>query len=135
VVTAQTVVIGTPEQMAASAAALWEKGAQLLKVKLDDHLISERLIAIRNAVPEATLIVDANESWPAMAWRRAVSCWRTSAWRCSSSRFRRTPTTRWKILFTRCPSAPTRAATPGIACRSCAGAMRWSISNWIKPAA
>jgi L-alanine-DL-glutamate epimerase-like enolase superfamily enzyme len=26
VVTAQTVVIGTPEQMAASAAALWEKG-------------------------------------------------------------------------------------------------------------
>jgi hypothetical protein len=29
---------------------------------------------------------------PAMAWRRAVSCWRTSAWRCSNSRFRRTPT-------------------------------------------
>jgi L-alanine-DL-glutamate epimerase-like enolase superfamily enzyme len=63
VVTAQTVVIGTPEQMAASAAALWEKGARLLKVKLDDRLISERLIAIRSAVPEATLIVDANESW------------------------------------------------------------------------
>ncbi|WP_174508880.1 L-Ala-D/L-Glu epimerase [Klebsiella oxytoca] len=63
VVTAQTVVIGTPEQMAASAAALWENGARLLKVKLDDHLISERLIAIRNAVPQATLIVDANESW------------------------------------------------------------------------
>lgn len=49
--------------MAASAAALWEKGARLLKVKLDDRLISERLIAIRSAVPEATLIVDANESW------------------------------------------------------------------------
>ncbi|HAT1644629.1 TPA: L-Ala-D/L-Glu epimerase [Raoultella planticola] len=63
VVTAQTVVIGTPEQMAASAAALWQKGARLLKVKLDNHLISERLIAIRNVVPEATLIVDANESW------------------------------------------------------------------------
>lgn len=62
-VTAQTVVIGTPEQMAASAAALWEKGATLLKVKLDDHLISERLIAIREAVPQATLIVDANEAW------------------------------------------------------------------------
>jgi hypothetical protein len=46
VITAQTVVIGTPDQMAASAAALWEKGP-LLKVKLDDHLISERLIAIR----------------------------------------------------------------------------------------
>ncbi|BBV76788.1 dipeptide epimerase [Raoultella planticola] len=63
VVTAQTVVIGPPEQMAASAAALWEKGARLLKVKLDNHLISERLIAIRNVVPQATLIVDANESW------------------------------------------------------------------------
>lgn len=61
--TAQTVVIGTPEQMAASASALWDKGARLLKVKLDDHLISERLIAVRSAVPDATLIVDANESW------------------------------------------------------------------------
>ncbi len=33
-----------------------------MKVKLDDRLISERLIAIRQAAPEATLIVDANES-------------------------------------------------------------------------
>lgn len=63
VITAQTVVIGTADQMAASAAALWQKGAQLLKVKLDDRLISERLIAIRQAAPQATLIVDANESW------------------------------------------------------------------------
>lgn len=63
VTTAQTVVIGTPDQMANSAKALWEKGARLLKVKLDDHLISERMVAIRAAVPEATLIVDANESW------------------------------------------------------------------------
>lgn len=65
IATAQTVVIGTPEQMAASAAALWEAGARLLKVKLDDRLISERMVAIRSAVPEATLIVDANESWRA----------------------------------------------------------------------
>lgn len=65
VATAQTVVIGTPEQMAASAAALWEAGARLLKVKLDDRLISERMVAIRSAVPEATIIVDANESWRA----------------------------------------------------------------------
>lgn len=61
--TAQTVVIGTPEQMASSAKALWDRGSRLLKVKLDDHLISERMVAIRSAVPEATLIVDANESW------------------------------------------------------------------------
>jgi len=63
VVTAQTVVIGEPEQMAASAKALYEAGARLLKVKLDDHLITERMVAIRSAVPTATLIVDANESW------------------------------------------------------------------------
>ena len=61
--TAQTVVIGTPEQMAASAAALWQHGARLLKVKLDNSFISERMVAIRAAVPDATLIVDANESW------------------------------------------------------------------------
>ena len=65
VTTAQTVVIGTPEQMAASATALWDNGARLLKVKLDAHLISERMVAIRAAVPEATIIVDANESWRA----------------------------------------------------------------------
>ncbi|WP_054180018.1 L-Ala-D/L-Glu epimerase [Trabulsiella odontotermitis] len=63
ITTAQTVVIGEPEAMASCAKILWQKGARLLKVKLDDHLISERIVAIRTAVPEATLIVDANESW------------------------------------------------------------------------
>ncbi len=62
--TAQTVVIGTPEQMAASAAGNYGEKAMLLKIKLDARrLISERMVAIRSAVPEATLIVDANESW------------------------------------------------------------------------
>ena len=63
VLTAQTVSIGTPEQMASSAAVLCEKGARLLKIKLDDRLITERMVAIRAVVPTATLIVDANESW------------------------------------------------------------------------
>lgn len=63
IVTAQTVSIDTPEAMASSALALWENGATLLKIKLDDTFITERLMAIRAAVPEATLIVDANESW------------------------------------------------------------------------
>ena len=48
-----------------SASTLWQAGAKLLKVKLDNHLISERMVAIRTAVPDATLIVDANESWRA----------------------------------------------------------------------
>jgi len=63
--TAHTISIDTPEAMASSALALWQHGARLLKIKLDDHLISERLVAIRSAVPQATLIVDANESWHA----------------------------------------------------------------------
>ncbi|CNH55925.1 L-Ala-D/L-Glu epimerase [Yersinia pekkanenii] len=60
---AQTVSISTPEAMAYSASALANQGARLLKIKLDDHLIAERLVAIRTAAPAATLIVDANESW------------------------------------------------------------------------
>ncbi|WP_226570486.1 L-Ala-D/L-Glu epimerase [Mangrovibacter yixingensis] len=63
VVMAQTVVIDTPERMAQAARRLWLGGAHLLKIKLDDRLITERMVAIRTAVPEATLIVDANESW------------------------------------------------------------------------
>ncbi len=63
ITTAQTVSIAAPEHMAAAAALLWEKGARLLKVKLDDRLITERMVAIRAAVPEAVLIVDANEAW------------------------------------------------------------------------
>ncbi|HAT5001626.1 TPA: L-Ala-D/L-Glu epimerase [Serratia marcescens] len=62
---AQTVSIGTPEAMAFAARELERQGATLLKIKLDDHYISERLVAIRAAVPQATLIVDANESWQA----------------------------------------------------------------------
>lgn len=60
---AQTVSIDSPENMAKAALTYWHKGARLLKIKLDDTLITERLVAIRTAVPDATLIVDANESW------------------------------------------------------------------------
>ena len=63
--TAQTVSIGTPQQMADSAASLWQNGASLLKIKLNNQLVDERITAIRAAVPHATLIVDANESWQA----------------------------------------------------------------------
>lgn len=65
VVMAQTLSIGSPEAMAFAAKELEQQGATLLKIKLDDHLISERLVAIRTAVPQMTLIVDANESWQA----------------------------------------------------------------------
>lgn len=108
--TAQTVVIGTPEQMAASAAALWEKGATLLKIKLDARLISERMVAIRSAVPEATLIVDANESWrpEGLAARCQLLADLNVAMLEQPLPRRMTPP--WKILFIRCPSVQMRAA-------------------------
>ncbi|WP_413730466.1 L-Ala-D/L-Glu epimerase [Sodalis sp. RH22] len=60
---AQTLSINDPERMAEAALGYWQAGARLLKIKLDDRLITERMVAIRAAVPDATLIVDANEAW------------------------------------------------------------------------
>lgn len=131
---AQTVSIGTPEAMAFAARELEQQGATLLKIKLDDHYISERLVAIRAAVPRATLIVDANESRRRKGWRRAANCWPISAWRCWSSRCRPVTTPRWSTLFIRCRSAPMKAATPAPIYLGWRSAIRWSTSNWTKPA-
>jgi len=60
---AQTLSVDTPDAMAEAALAHQKNGATLLKIKLDDRLIAERMVAIRSAVPHVTLIVDANESW------------------------------------------------------------------------
>ncbi len=63
IITAQTIVIDTPEAMRESAAKLAD--APLLKVKLDAEQVLERLGAVREAAPGAQIIVDANESWNA----------------------------------------------------------------------
>lgn len=62
-ITAETIGIGTPEEMGARATEL--KSAPLLKIKLDADDIEERLDAIRAAAPDARLIVDPNEGWTA----------------------------------------------------------------------
>lgn len=59
--TAQTLSIDTPEGMAQQAAAI--KNAPLLKIKLDQNDVIERLAAIHAASPQSRLIVDANEGW------------------------------------------------------------------------
>lgn len=59
-VTAYTLSLDTPEAMAAAAAA---SGRPLLKLKLGGPQDLARLAAIRSAVPDARLIVDANEGW------------------------------------------------------------------------
>ncbi len=61
VATALTVSLGSPEEMAARARQVAHH--PLLKLKLGGEGDSERLAAIREAVPDARLIADANEAW------------------------------------------------------------------------
>jgi len=59
--TAFTISLGTPEAMAAAAARASDR--PLLKVKLGGAADAACLSAVREAAPDATLIVDANEGW------------------------------------------------------------------------
>lgn len=63
VVTAYTLSLDTAEAMARAAAAAIDR--PLLKLKLGAPGDRERLAAIREAVPDKRLIVDANEGWKA----------------------------------------------------------------------
>jgi len=70
--TAFTLSLDTPQAMARAAA---EAGRPLLKLKLGAPGDVERLAAIRAAVPQARLIVDANEGWaPAELPRLLEAC-------------------------------------------------------------
>ncbi|MFM8566087.1 MAG: N-acetyl-D-Glu racemase DgcA [Gemmatimonadota bacterium] len=63
VITAYTLSLGTPDQMA--AAAIVAQHRPVLKIKLGGEGDAARIRAVRAAAPRATLIVDANESWRA----------------------------------------------------------------------
>lgn len=63
IATAMTVSIDTPPKMAQQARELCDLGARLLKVKLDDKQIVERVAAVREAAPDCEIILDANEAW------------------------------------------------------------------------
>ena len=63
VITAYTLSLGTPDEMA--AAAIVAQHRPVLKIKLGGEGDAARLRAVRAAAPGATLIVDANESWRA----------------------------------------------------------------------
>jgi len=58
-----TVGIDDPGRMAERARAAFDDGFGILKVKVDEERPRERVAAVREAVPEATLRVDANEAW------------------------------------------------------------------------
>jgi L-alanine-DL-glutamate epimerase-like enolase superfamily enzyme len=61
IVTAYTLSLDTPENMAAAAAAASSR--PLLKLKLGRDGDVERLRLIRGAAPDSRLIIDANEGW------------------------------------------------------------------------
>ncbi|GGI81153.1 dipeptide epimerase [Shewanella hanedai] len=61
VITAQTLSIDTPEAMAEAAKPFAE--APLIKVKLDNIDIIEKMTAIHTMAPHSQFIVDANEAW------------------------------------------------------------------------
>jgi L-alanine-DL-glutamate epimerase-like enolase superfamily enzyme len=61
IVTAMTISLDTPENMARAAAALAD--APLLKVKVDRSAPATLLAAVRAAAPKSKMIVDPNESW------------------------------------------------------------------------
>lgn len=59
-----TISLGTPAAMAEAAARARASGKTLLKLKLGGAGDDERLRAVRAAVPDTRLVVDANEAWP-----------------------------------------------------------------------
>lgn len=61
VTTAYTLSLDTPENMAHAASSATNR--PLLKLKLGRDGDAERLLAVRRAVPDVRLIVDANEGW------------------------------------------------------------------------
>jgi L-Ala-D/L-Glu epimerase / N-acetyl-D-glutamate racemase len=61
VTTAFTISVGTPEVMAEKTKAAAHR--PLLKIKLAGPGDDERIAAVRQAAPQSTLIIDANEAW------------------------------------------------------------------------
>ena len=59
-ITVNTVGVGTPEAMAATAASFHTKK---IKVKLDGEIPLKRIRAICEARPDATIVVDVNQGW------------------------------------------------------------------------
>ncbi|MFA0809952.1 L-Ala-D/L-Glu epimerase [Microbulbifer epialgicus] len=63
--TVQTLVIDSPDAMAEAASIAIAEGVEVLKLKLDNLQVNERVAAVRAAAPGAQLVIDANEAWEA----------------------------------------------------------------------
>ncbi|WP_299817145.1 N-acetyl-D-Glu racemase DgcA [uncultured Roseibium sp.] len=71
VTTAFTISVNSPELMAEKTAAAAHR--PLLKIKLAGPGDAERIAAVRQAAPESTLIVDANEAWDASCFEENMA--------------------------------------------------------------
>lgn len=63
--TVYTISLGHPEMMAAAAVSAFDRGCHDLKLKGGGKGDDKRVMVVRAAVPDATIIIDANESWKA----------------------------------------------------------------------
>ena len=70
--TSFTISLDTPAKMAAAAAAAHELPILKLKLYIDDSDLA-RVQAVREAAPNARLVIDANESWSPHHYRDMVS--------------------------------------------------------------
>jgi len=63
--TAVTISLKSPAEMAEDAHSAFGRGLEILKVKVGgrDGLDIERIVAIRKAVPNAKILIDANQAW------------------------------------------------------------------------
>ncbi|MGB1299334.1 MAG: N-acetyl-D-Glu racemase DgcA [Psychrobium sp.] len=59
--TAQTLSIGSIDEMSEAAKEIAHQ--PLIKIKLDNQLVLERMHAIHSAAPQSKFIIDANEAW------------------------------------------------------------------------
>jgi len=60
-ITAETIGVGSPKEMASRAAELRDR--PLLKLKLSHRDVHACVVAVREAAPNSTLVIDPNESW------------------------------------------------------------------------
>lgn len=69
---AQTLSLAPLSQMVDAAVEAIDQGVQLLKIKLDDESVVEKVSAIRAVSQQAQLIIDANESWAGLDFPRVM---------------------------------------------------------------
>ena len=129
--TAFTISLDTPDAMAAAAARAAHR--PLLKVKLGRDGDRERLRAVRDAAPTATLIVDANEAWrPADLEAMLAACQEAGVWPWWEQPLPAGDDGLLAHVPHPVPIVPTRVSTGARGWQRCGTATRRSTSSWTR---